>query len=700
MAMALKTGLRKRATDRDWLKKPDRFVLKLAAENVNQDDRTIEVSITEEALARRWYGNLVLGHKKGECRLERILKTGSFLFAHGRDPVYGVLPIGPILDVWLDEKARKYRARLKFDEDEKAELLYQKVLSGSLRGISVGARFYKVLEVEADAEERGFKGPFYLVVDWDITEISLEPEPELIVGVGLSTEEPDIKAVREDGLGSEIDEREGNEMKYKVVRNGVEVEVAEADLTAEERIQLGLDRAPAPPSPPAPGTAPAAGGTLQAKPAESAKEVLAAERQRVKQINAICDRFNVDAKERQSYIDDGLSIAEVNEKVLAKLAADPQRGAIPVVQLVADETDKFRAAAVDGILLRAGVQVAKPAAGADDFRGVRLLELAAICAERAMGRSFRLRAEAEILRAALGFGEHGQFSGTSDFPSVLRDAAHKALIGAYEGVPTTYQVWARLGSLTDFKTAHRVILSQAPALEEIRENGEFRVAQFSDLDRTIRLGTFGRAWGLSRQAIVNDDMDAFSKLPQMFAQAARRLVNHEAYSIWLGNPVIDGAALFHANHGNLAGAGAAPSVQTLGAGRAAMAIQRDISGNQVLGIQPSYLLVPVAISTAAEQLIASTVDPAATNNTPNAAFVRRLTVVSDAEMDAIDTAAWYLFAAQNAADTVEVAFLNGRDMPTIESQLSFDILGIKFRVYIDFGVALLDWRAMYMNPGQ
>jgi hypothetical protein len=76
-----------------------------------------------------------------------------------------------------------------------------------------------------------------------------------------------------------------------------------------------------------------------------------------------------------------------------------------------------------------------------------------------------------------------------------------------------------------------------------------------------------------------------------------------------------------------------------------------------------------------------------------------LQVVSDPLLDENSTVAWYGAGNPNLADTIEVAFLNGRDEPTIESKVEFDILGIAWRIYIDFGVALLDYRGLVKNPG-
>jgi hypothetical protein len=56
--------------------------------------------------------------------------------------------------------------------------------------------------------------------------------------------------------------------------------------------------------------------------------------------------------------------------------------------------------------------------------------------------------------------------------------------------------------------------------------------------------------------------------------------------------------------------------------------------------------------------------------------------------------AWYLLADPNNVAAIEVAFLFGRDTPTVEtSEFDFNRLGMQWRAYMDFGVAKQEYRA-------
>lgn len=165
------------------------------------------------------------------------------------------------------------------------------------------------------------------------------------------------------------------------------------------------------------------------------------------------------------------------------------------------------------------------------------------------------------------------------------------------------------------------------------------------------------------------------------------------------NPVLaDGFALFSADHGNL-GAGAALSLASLGLARAAMRKQKGLAGLGYIDPQPKFLIVPVALETTAEQLIASLVDPARNNATPNMEFIRGLTLVADPRLDDHSTTAWYLSAAPSQIEGVLRAYLAGEPRPYLEENPEFQRDALSFKVRLDFAAGVIDHRALFKNPG-
>ncbi len=178
-------------------------VLALDVRAVEGEDRTIELSFSSETPVKRWFGQEILSHDSEAVDLTRLIDVGSVLFAHGRDPQYGKLPVGQITKAWVDSTQRKCKAQVKMDDDEKSDLLYQKALSGSLKGVSTGYAVDVWEEVSAGKVSTNgrFAGPCSVAVRWAPVEISLEPvAADPAVGVGRSLED-DLQEVHSTDRG-------------------------------------------------------------------------------------------------------------------------------------------------------------------------------------------------------------------------------------------------------------------------------------------------------------------------------------------------------------------------------------------------------------------------------------------------------------------------------------------------------------------
>ncbi|ESY71900.1 hypothetical protein X740_33620, partial [Mesorhizobium sp. LNHC221B00] len=81
-------------------------------------------------------------------------------------------------------------------------------------------------------------------------------------------------------------------------------------------------------------------------------------------------------------------------------------------------------------------------------------------------------------------------------------------------------------------------------------------------------------FAITRQAIINDDMSVFTRIPSRMGRAAIRTVGNLVYAVLTANAAMsDGVALFHTNHKNI-GTGAI-AMASLDAARAKMALQKD-----------------------------------------------------------------------------------------------------------------------------
>jgi hypothetical protein len=263
---------------------------------------------------------------------------------------------------------------------------------------------------------------------------------------------------------------------------------------------------------------------------------------------------------------------------------------------------------------------------------------------------------------------------------------------------TTFQLWTSRATLGDFKSTPAFRLSEAGGFATIPQNGEIPFDEMSDEKVLRALATKGVSWGLSRQAIINDDLNYITKQPLAYAAAARRLVNTAVYAVLNNNAAIyDSVALFHSTHANLATSAAVPSVESIGVGRAAMRKQTGVRGLEALNVAPAFIIGPADLETKIDQVMTSVADPDGLNSGVANVVRGKMLSVTDAALT--DATAWFLAADPTQLDTVEVAYLNGQESPFVESQMAFEKLGWTWRIYHDWAVTPLDYRGLYKNAG-
>ncbi len=355
----------------------------------------------------------------------------------------------------------------------------------------------------------------------------------------------------------------------------------------------------------------------------------------------------------------------------------------------------FLMAATDALLLKNNIRPKLLHPSARDVMGMSLTDMARTLLSQSGGTIrrglFGVKSETshDVIKAAMT---------TSDFPLLLENVASKSLMTGYESEPASHRTWVNQTDVADFKLQKRVALSEAPYLEPVLEAGEYKYGSMKEKGEGFALGTFGKIISLTRQMMINDDLNALTKIPNALGRSAARLEADKVYSILTGNPLMaDGLALFHASHKNLMTA-AALSIASLADARAAMRKQKGLQG-AILNIVPRFLIVPAALESEAEQLVATLVDPTKQNATPQHAWIRGLEIVVNARLDEASGVSWYLAADFNQVDTIEVAYLQGQRGAFIDQETNFDTDALKIKCRLDFQAAPIDWLGLIRNPG-
>jgi hypothetical protein len=401
----------------------------------------------------------------------------------------------------------------------------------------------------------------------------------------------------------------------------------------------------------------------------------------------------------QKLVSDGTAIPQARKMVLEELARKSgENGEIrPQISIVRDEMDSARAMVENALLHRHDPKTYKLDDGAREYRGMTLMEMGRDLLERRGIRSRGL-SKSEVAGSMLGLEMRGGFHSTSDFPLILANVANKTLRAAYEAAPQTFKGFSRQTTNPDFKTIARTQLGDAPSLEKVNESGEFKRGTVSEAREQYALATYGKVVAVTRQTIINDDLGAFTRLPEMFGRAAADLESDTVWGIITSNPNMgDGVALFHATHGNLAGAGAVISVATLGDARAGMRKQKGLNG-RFINVMAKYLIVPAAIETVAEQFVTQT-NIVYTKNTDYNPFANKLQVIAEPRLDAASAISWYLAADPAQIDTIEYAYLEGQQGVYLESRVGFDVDGVELKARLDFAAKAIDHRGFWKNPG-
>lgn len=330
----------------------------------------------------------------------------------------------------------------------------------------------------------------------------------------------------------------------------------------------------------------------------------------------------------------------------------------------------------------------------NDYRHARLSDMARECLERSGTRTGGMSLD-QIVKRALHT--------TGDFADLLLGTGNRVLAQRYEAFTGGLRRISRPTTLRDFRAKSTLRLGEAPALSKVNEHGEFTYGSRATSKESYALSTYGRIFGLSRQAIVNDDLGAFDDIIGAFAQAAYNKENELLIELLTSNagagPTMDdGVALFHAaSHGNLATGGAsALQATSLATARKAMRLMKGLDQTTPVDVTPRYLVVPAALEQTALQLTSTSYQPTVTSEINTAG--QALEVVVDPRLDAVSATAWYLAAAPDFG-TIEHAYLQGAEGPQVDMDPGFEIDGMSYRCKLDFGCGVIDWRGLYRAAG-
>lgn len=294
---------------------------------------------------------------------------------------------------------------------------------------------------------------------------------------------------------------------------------------------------------------------------------------------------------------------------------------------------------------------------------------------------------------------------TYSLPGILGDSANKILLDVYRQLPSVAKQVSKKLSTSDFKTATGYRLDSTLTFEAVPNTGEISHGTLGQSSYTFKLGTYAKMLQISRQDIINDDLGAFAQLPTLLARGAALALESTWATLLLSNP----SSFFGTGNDNyLSGAGNVLAATGLTNALTLLRQQVDAAGVPVM-VSPKYLLVPPELEVTGRELMNSAVTVAtgttdlvipAANGLQGLAEPVVSPFLSAAAYSGYSATAWYLLADPNDCPVMGVAYLDNKEMPTIETgNADFNVLGMQIRGYHDFAVCMVDHHGGVKSAG-
>ena len=274
---------------------------------------------------------------------------------------------------------------------------------------------------------------------------------------------------------------------------------------------------------------------------------------------------------------------------------------------------------------------------------------------------------------------------TADIPNVLSNVAHKFVLAGFGAVGEDWRKVSRAIPVTDFKAVKGVRLVMGGVLQPLAKGGELKHVSLSDESRDLAAATKGSIVGITREDLINDDLGVLSMIPERFGQMAGRTINKDVFGA-----ISRTAGDYGANtSGALNVANLATAYQ--------LALGITDSNGDYLGAMPNVILASPsnylsALNIYQSEQVTGTSSEKGKNN-----VMRGLLAPITSQFLGSGTAYW-LF--NSAFPLVDVAFLNGRTTPVVETaEADFNQLGIQMRCYFDYGAAAGELKAAVYSTG-
>jgi hypothetical protein len=313
---------------------------------------------------------------------------------------------------------------------------------------------------------------------------------------------------------------------------------------------------------------------------------------------------------------------------------------------------------------------------------------------------------------------------TASIANVLANVMNKFMLQGYLYVEGAWKEIAAIRPVKDFKPTKSINLFGDFEFQGLGPSGELKNAALQDQAFANQADTTGRILTITRKQIINDDLGMLTQAPMLMGRGAGLKLNTTFWTAYLNSSALDdggSTAFWAATHtiagakanGNYISGGSSPlssaSLQTM-----YQTFQKQVDPmGYPLGVDPEILLTPVELDGTSRELMnsqyivmagvgASAVKQASDNIWKGRFKPVGSRYLSNSNITGYSATAFYLLANPSIVPVIEVAFLNGQEMPTVQTaspDYQFEVLGISIRGFFDFGVNLQNFRGGVKSAG-
>ena len=662
-------------------------------ESLNVESREVEVVFATETPVFRcgWDEdfNEVLSCTPEAVRLGKTKKGLPVLDGHNGWSLHAQL--GRAQNIRIADK--ECRATVVFSKRAEVEGIFQDVKDGIISDVSVGYRVFKFERTPAAADE---KYPTYRALDWEPFEISFTPIPaDINCGVRDDNKsENEVEIIHTKNSNNNKNLKKMVKVKCPTCEHEWETEEADNYTCPECQAEFAATEEPPAGNAPPPATTeeenPPVRSNAGTKPNVAAIHAAASEQEK-KRLNAILLSSRAaglqDAYAIELYTSNR-ALDECRHAIIEKAVSGQKSVNGNHVSVGKEGIEKKREAAQEAILSRAIPHVFTAEKG-NYFRGMTLVEIGKeLLRERGIGVNGKNKSEI----ADMVFG---RAHSTSDFPLLFEGSINKALRADYKYAKERWSDIARQTTVTDFRKKNLYQFDTANGMHITPEGGEIKYTKMVEAKQTIGVVKWAQGILFTREAFINDDLDALSAIPTKFVRDWDRTRGDEVWGLVTKNTVMDdGKALFHSDHNNfVSGASSALSEDGLTNALLKFRTQKDLAG-QFIAATPTIIIVPVHLEVAAKKLLTAI---QASNTTDVNVFSGAFELIVERRLT--DPKAWYMFADPADIDGLYYAYLDGNDGLRVNSEDDFKTDAMKYAVRSEFGVQAVDFRGMVKMAG-